>query len=137
MPAPIYTNEAALTLCGNLDTALLLSKLRLYQTTPGAPLSPATTQAQLAAALATFTGYADITVAALLPPYLDPTGGASTQVPTQQFASSGPALSNMIQGFWLEDATGHVYLAGDFDQPIPMKDVGDAIPIDIKFQFGN
>ena len=136
MPAPIYTNEAAIALCDNLRTTLANCKIRLYQDTLGFPLNPLVTHAQLVAALATFTGYADAVVVALLPSYLDPTGGASTQVPTQQFNSTGTAVTNNIQGFWVEDAGGVVYLAGDFDQVIPMTDVGDAIPIDIKFQFG-
>ena len=137
MPAPIYTNQAALAMCGLLDTALVACKVRLYQPTLGGALNANTTHAQLVAALATYTGYLDITVAALLAPYLDPTGGASTQIGTVQFASTGPAVKNSIQGFWVEDAGGVVYLAGDFDGLVPMNDVGDALPLDIKFRFGN
>jgi len=136
MPAPIYTNEAAMQLATELQTALIASTLDLFQDTL-VGLSRTTTQAELAAAVATFSGYAQAAIAATLPPYLDPAGGASLQIATPQFNHSGGVVSNMIRGFWMEDAGGIVRLAGQFDADIPMAALGDAIPIDVKYRFSN
>jgi len=130
-----YTNEAVMTLATELQTAMAASTLDLYQDSlvPGIQ----TTQAELAAAVATYSGYAQIAVATLLAPYLDPAGGASTNVATRQFQHSGGATSNQIGGAWMEDAGGNVRIVVAFDQPIPMSAATDAIPIDVVFNFKN
>jgi hypothetical protein len=130
-----YTNEAVMQLATELDTAMLLSTIDLYQDSlvPGIQ----TTQAELAAAVANYSGYAQIPVAALLPPYLDPAGGASTNMGTVQFQHSGGAVANTIGGAWMEDAAGNVRIVVAFDQPIPMSAATDAIPIDVVFNFKN
>lgn len=135
MSRVFYTNEAVIQLATELDTALLLCTIDLYQDSlvPGIT----TTQAELAAAVATYSGYAQKSVAALLPPYLDPAGGASTNIATQQFQHSGGAVANNIGGAWVEDAGGIVRLVIAFDNPVTMAVATDAIPLDIIFNFKN
>lgn len=135
MARVLYTNEAALQLATELDTALLLCKVKLYK--EGLVISPGTTKAQLTAVIADYSGYVDKTVTALLAPYIDPAGGASTNIATQQFQHTGGVVANMIAGAWVEDAAGNVRLAMEFDAPVPMAVASDAIPLDIIFNFRN
>ena len=129
-----YTNEACLTLAAEKQTALALSKVRLFKSTfiP----TVATTAAELAAAEAAFTGYpaGGAAVVAFLDPILDPSGGASITAPTVQF-DMGPApilATDLVGGFWLEDAAGDVRLVGTFGAPIPMEVLGQGFPLNIK-----
>lgn len=135
MSRVFYTNEAVMQLATELDTALLASTIDLFKDSlvPGVQ----TTQAELAAAVADYSGYAQKAVAALLPPYLDPAGGASTNIATVQFQHNGGAVQNSIGGAWVEDAAGNVRLVITFDQPIPMSAATDAIPLDVIFNFKN
>jgi hypothetical protein len=135
MPQVFYTNEAVIQMATELQAALANCTIDLFQDTlvPGIT----TTQLQLAAAVGNYSGYAQKTVAALLAPYLDPAGGASTNIATQQFQHNGGAVANMIGGAWVEDAGGIVRLVMVFDQPVPMAVATDAIPLDIIFNFRN
>jgi hypothetical protein len=136
MPMPavvLYPNVGAMNNIGLVRTNLVNCEVNLFQNdvTP----TPATVLGDLT--VATFSGYAAIVVAALLAAYLDPIGGASAQIGTVQFDHSGGAVANTIYGFWVETAGGVLILAGRFDQAVPMNVLGDSIPLDIKFNFGN
>ncbi len=133
MPTPLYPNVAAKHLCDLLDTDLLLCKVKLFQNDYNPDQD--TTLANLT--VATFSGYLDKTITALLPPYYDPVGGASTQIATQQWDHSGGGVANTIYGFWVENAGGDLILVGRFDTPVGMSALGDSIPLDVKFNFGN
>jgi len=135
MARVLYSNEAALQLATELDTALINCVLNLYKT--GLVIGPSTTNVQLNAAVADFGGYAPITVAALLAPYIDPAGGASTNVATRQFKSDGTGPANSIAGAWVEDAGGTTRLMMEFTQQVPMDVATDAIPLDVIFNFRN
>lgn len=71
--------------------------------------------ADLEAAKATFSGYAEVTVAAFLAPFRDTTGNVYLGAPTCAFTHSGGATDNVIHGWYIKDAAGVVYLgAGRF-----------------------
>lgn len=131
MQVNVYPNAAALLVVNLVRTELANSVMKLYQNdyTPneGTILADMT--------VATFSGYANKTVAALLPAYIEPAGGASAQVATVQWDHNGGATSNIIYGFSLENAGGDLILAGRFENPIPMASLGDSIPLDTKVSF--
>jgi hypothetical protein len=133
---PIVTNEAAMNVMLAKQADLALSVLRLATNAIGT-ITPTTTKAALVAAEATFTGYLAKTITAFLTPYIDPAGGVSMQAPTQQFDDTGTAIQEMIRAWWLESATGEIQVVAQFDNDIPMSDVGNSIPIDVKFNQPN
>ena len=136
MPALLYPNAGSLWLAEVAQTALANSVLSLYQT-GSVVLSPTTTKAELEAAEADYTGYATQTVTAWMAPLLNPLGGASIDSGLKQFAIASPyTVSNVIQGWWLEDSTGDVVCAGDFASTKPLVGAGDGIPFNVQLVFG-
>lgn len=131
--AVIYPNVAAMYEMNLIAADLANCKVKLFQN--DITLSPSTVKGDLTEA--TFSGYAAATVAALLPSYIDPAGGASAQIATQQFDHSGGATANTVYGAWVETAGGDLILAMTFENGIPMAALGDSIPLDVKFNFGN
>lgn len=132
-----YCNAGSLWLAGKAQAALANCKLRLYQDGMGIVIGPTLTQTALDAAVATFTGYADITVAAMTAPLLNPIGGASISTGSRQFAMASPyTTSNVIAGGWIEDSTGALVMAFSFAQPISITGAGDGIPVEQVFLFG-
>jgi hypothetical protein len=132
-----YPNAGTLAIAALVDTALASSKLRLFQSsiTP----SVLTTRTQLVAAEADFSGYAEKTITSPLDPILNPLGGASIQIPTQQFEydSGLGSVANDVGGWWIETAAGTLIAVGTFASPIPMSADGQGIPIDILLRFGS
>lgn len=135
MSRVFYTNEAVIQLATELDAALANCTIDLFKDTlvPGIT----TTAAELLAAIADYSGYAQKVVTALLAPYLDPAGGASTNIATQQFQHTGGAVANSIGGAWVRDAGAVVRLVIVFDNPVQMAVATDAIPLDVIFNFKN
>lgn len=134
MPSPIYPNLGALFLADTISAALVNCKLKLYQN----DFTPVQGTVIADMTVATFSGYAVKTIAALLASYLDPAGGASAQIATQQWDHNGGVIANTIYGFWLEDASvvPVLVMAGRFDAPVPMAALGDSLPLDVKLNFG-
>jgi len=128
----LYPNEGCVFLMGEIRTALANCTLHLAKSAIN--ITPATVPADFDEA--DFGGYAAKTITALLPVYIDPAGGASANIATQQFQASGVAPANIIYAWWVEDATNNLVLAGTFEAPIPMSVATDAIPMDVKFNFG-
>lgn len=132
MAIVLYPNVSSIAIINLLRTDLIDCLVQLYKNdvvpTPGVILADLTE--------ADFSGYAEIEVAALLAAYLDPEGGASAQIPTVQFQHNGGATANTVYGFMVTTAGGALRLVGYFDAPIPMVASGDAIPLDVKFNFG-
>lgn len=134
MPAIIrYPNVGSIELMNTIRTQLAMSTLQLFQNnvipSPGMVIGDLTE--------ATFTGYSAATITAFLATYLDPLGGASIQAPTQQFQTASPfTVGNTIYGWYLLTAGGVLVLAGTFAAPIAMAGNGDAIPLDVKLNFG-
>jgi hypothetical protein len=132
-----YPNAGALFLAGLVRTALAGCKIRLFKDGEGIIVGPALTLAQLEAAEADFTGYAEIVVANMLAPGLNPLGGASITTGTQQFATAAPyTITNMVGGGWLETATGDLLLAWSYGEAKGMIGAGDVIPVEQILLYG-
>jgi len=134
MPAVVlYPNSACLDEIELMRTDLVDCLVKLF--TNDVSVTPSILLADLDEA--DFSGYAEIEVAALLPAYLDPEGGASAQIATVQFNHSGGPVANTIFGAWVETAAGDLRLVIKFEEGVPMQLLGDSIPLDIKFNFSN
>lgn len=133
----IFPNTGALLLVGLLRTALAGCTVHLLQTMT--TVTELTTLADLTPNEATFDGYAAKTVAALLAAYLDPAGGASTMVPTQDFTATDGTVPNTITGWWIQDTATppNLWLCGTFTTPIVISAAGDAIPLSIVINDGS
>lgn len=132
----LYPNEGAMAAIELLRTELAGCTVHLFQN--DFMPTPATVEADLTEA--DFSGYAAETVAALLAAYLDPGGGASAQLPTVQFDHSGGATDNVIYGFYVKSSVANgeeLWVIGRFEEPIPMSQLGHAIPLDVKINFSN
>lgn len=129
-----YTLEATLQNATEKQTALALSKVRLFKSslTP----TPSTTKADLVAAECDYDGYTagGEAITAFLDPLLDPAGGASITAPTVQFAWSHVAtdVGNLVGGAWLEDAAGKVRLVMPFAEDVPMEGPAQGFPLNLK-----
>lgn len=82
--------------------------------------------------VADFGGYANITIATFNDPFMDILGRAITLAPTQVFAASGVAPSNLIYGWYFRNVAGDVILAERFASPISMAAITDALPLAIQ-----
>ena len=130
----LYPNGGALILAGDIRTLLANSELHLFKAI-SQPISVSTVIGDLTEA--DYDGYLAKTIAAWLPPYLDPAGGSSIQSGTQQFDFAAvPAVTNVVLGFYLLVAAGDLLLVGTFDSPIPMTQNGDSIPVNLTLNFG-
>jgi hypothetical protein len=137
MPSSVYTETGAMQLADSIQTLMAESKIRLFST--AVAISKTTTKAELVAAEATYDGYAAVTVTAFLNPYLDPAGGATTQSGTKIFyygPAASPPVTNNVLGFWVETAAGVPILIVGFDSPVPMIEVGDAVPVNVLLNYG-
>lgn len=136
MPALIFPNAGSLWLAGVVQGELANSVLSLFQA-DAIVLTAATTKADLEGAEADYTGYATQTITAWLDPLLNPAGGASIESGLKQFAITTPyTVSNVIQGWWVETATGDLVCAGDFSVPKALVGAGDGIPFNVELVFG-
>lgn len=79
--------------------------------------------------VATFGGYANVAVALWNAVYTETGGLAACNTPLTHFAASGAAPSNLIYGWYYLAAGGALFAAGNFDEPIPMGAVGNALPL--------
>lgn len=132
-----YPSAGALWLAGIVRTALAGCKIRLFKDGEGIVVGPALTLAALEAAEADFTGYAEITVANMTAPLLNPLGGASISTSTQQFAMAAPYTTpNVIAGGWIETATGDLVMAWSYGEPKSLVGAGDGIPVEEILLFG-
>ena len=136
MPVILYPNAGSIELASVVQAALANSEIHLFQA-GSVTLAPGTTLAELVAAECDFTGYAPATVTAFNDPLLSPFGGAQIGSGTKQFAIDAPyTVSNVVQGWWLEDSGGNLICAGEFPSLISLVGAGDGIPIDVNLVFG-
>jgi hypothetical protein len=136
MPTILYPDVGAMTNLGLIKTHMVSCKCKLY--TNSVVLSRNTLKTDLTEA--TFDGYVAATIAALLAVYINPAGGAICQVPKTQFdygPAGSPPVTEIVYGWWLEDAAGNLIIVGDFDTPIPMAEVGNSVVVDVALTFGN
>lgn len=127
----LYTKEAAMAKATLIIDSLALSKLR-FVVAPFAP-SQFTTKAELVAAEANFSGYTagGYTLTAWTGPSNKVTGGAGLLSPLVNPTFDGADITpvtNVLSGFWVEDAGGDVRLVGTFDPTITMAAAGDTFP---------
>lgn len=131
----LYSNQGATAAMELIRTALINCEVKLFKN----DVLPTPSMVEADLEEADFSGYAAEVVAALLGAYLDPGGGASAQLPTVQFEHSGGAVDNIIYGFWVQSAApaDKTWVIARFQDPIPMSQLGHAIPLDIKVNFAN
>lgn len=123
-----YPKAGSFWLANEVQTLLALSKMRLYQSSITPTVN--TTKAELEAAEATYTGYAEKTLTAWGEPYTSPAGGASISSPLVQFQTAAPyTTGNNIGGAWIEEAGGDLVAIITFPDVVPMSAEGDAIPL--------
>lgn len=135
--AIFYPNSATLVMAGEQQTALALSKCRLFQSDLVPSVS--TVKADLTGAEADYDGYTagGETITAFSNPLLDPAGGASIEAFVQfEWAHVATDVGNLIGGFWIEDAGGDVRVIGTFPVPVPMQGAGQGIPLLVKLVQG-
>lgn len=131
----LYTNEAARRKVTLLVTSLALSKLRFFQN--DLVLTAFTTKAQLVASEATFDGYTatGYTLTAWTGPSNAPGGGSietSPMVVVTYTPDPDEPVGNVLGGWWVEDATGNVRIAGVFEPVRPMNVLGNSFPFVIQ-----
>lgn len=137
MPIIAIPKVGAMKQAGAIKTLLALSKMRLYKAVMNP--TPNTTIEELEANEADYDGYAEATLTAWNAPYLDPSGGATIASPYEQFEygpAAVPPVGNFINGFWVEDAAGVVALIVEFDGPVSMNAIGDALPAQALLNLG-
>ncbi len=131
----LYTSEASRITTQNIQTALALSFIRLFDETliP----TPTTTQAELAAAETTLVGYpaGGYPVTAFHDPINADAGGDIILSPLVQpeYASGAPVT---IGGYWLEDAGGKVRQVFIFQPQRPLASLGQGFPIVCQLGYG-
>jgi hypothetical protein len=131
-----YPNAGCIWLAGITRTALAGSKCRLFQDSLGVP-TPTTTLADLVAAEADFSGYAEITITNFMLPYLFPGGGSAINSPSMQFMTADPTtVPNNIGGAWIETAGGVLVAIDSFPNSVPMNVPNLAIPLLEILAFG-
>lgn len=89
--------------------------------------------------VATFTGYAQVTLTTFSAPYLNADGAGAVLTPLAQFNTAAPyTVGNVVYGYWIEDVDGALLLAGRFpNAPITMAGAGDHIAALIEYALGN
>jgi hypothetical protein len=100
--------------------------------------TPDTTLAQLDAAQADFTGYAESTAIVWSNAYTNSIDQAVIVGDTKVFAATGSTTTNTIYGYYVVDSAGTKLLyAEKFETgPIPVLEVGHAVPVVPIFTFG-
>lgn len=111
---------------GAVRTFLSGAKCKLFQSSliP----TPTTLQAAFAAAIATFTGYADFVIV-WSAVGIGADGNAYIVGSRAFFQATDGVTPNTLGGFWLEDAGGDLLCYGVFSSPIPIEAALDFIAI--------
>jgi len=127
-------NAQQLIMVTDLQTPYATGKIALCKA--AVALSQTTVKADLSAVEADFTGYAKKTLTAVGDPFIDPSGGVSFIVPTQQWdVDATPTVLNDIYGGWIEDSGGVLLLAFMFASAVPMNTVGQALALQTLINF--
>lgn len=139
----LYTNEAALAEAQEIADFLadagasppVVSKLRLF--TDALIPTVNTTQTELEAAEAAFTGYPSggYSVTVMNGPVFAPGGGAVI-LSNEIMAVYTSGASTSIGGYWLEDPNGDVRTVFIYDPPRSLAVVGDGWPIVVQLGYG-
>lgn len=136
MPAPFRPNSRALALAIAARTAYALAVIKQFKA--GFVPNPDTLVAELDAVECDYDDYAPITITAWLPQGLAPGGGWQITAPTSQaLCAADQVVANMVGGWWIELASGAVFVIRQFDAPVPMALAGNFIQITPTEVFGN
>lgn len=127
----MWITAGLVTVLANITTYLALSTLNLFQN--NTTVNPLNVIADFV--VASYTGYTVQTLTTVSAPFIDPVnGGVSIACPSHLFLCTATAGSNIIYGYWIEDAAGNLIVAGNID-PAPMNVNNNAIPLQIILNF--
>lgn len=87
--------------------------------------------------VATYSGYANKTIATWGDPFLDPAGLATSLAPLQEFEQTADTITNIIYGAYYLDSGGALVWAERFEDSVPMADATSRLNMVPKFQVGN
>jgi len=128
VPQFITPFSAAFKTADLLKTNLVNAVCHLFQF--GFNPSVSTSQAELVAVEATFDDYVTKTIAAWTGPVLAPSPGYQLNGGLVQWIVVTNVVTNIIGGYWIENAAGDVMQIVKFDDPgVPMVSVNDAVTI--------
>jgi len=82
---------------------------------------------------ATFVGYSDATITAMLGPINSGENTVSLHVQADFLAGAVVAPGQTILGYWIDNASTTLYLAEYFAAPVPIATLGDYISLDVQF----
>jgi hypothetical protein len=82
---------------------------------------------------ATFAGYADITITAMLGPINSGEDVVALHVQVDFVGGAVVPPGETIMGYWIDNGSTTLYLAEEFQTPIPIAQVGDFLSIDVQF----
>jgi hypothetical protein len=135
MAQTIMVPSEQLAIVAAAQTPYITGKIHLCGT--AVALTSATTLAELVAAEATFTGYAEVTLTTLPAPYPDGVnGGYSFNLPTVNFAvGASPTVTNDIYGGWWETSVPALLVAFQMLDAWPMQFAGQALNLDWIINF--
>jgi hypothetical protein len=133
-----YSQAGALWLAGLVKAGLAESVIHLYA--QSVSLLPTLTLAQMEAVEANYDGYTPITVAAWAAAFLDPAGGADISSGYEQFQygpAASPPVTNSVLGLFIVTSGGVLLVVQQFATPLPMSQIGDAVPVTVLLNFGS
>lgn len=107
--------------------------LRLYQN----DITPSVDSILTDFTVATFTGYANKTIATWGATYVDVNDKATTVAPLQTFAATAATVGNTVYGCYYLDSGGALVWAARFDEQWTFQDTGDTYNMVPKYQFGD
>lgn len=88
--------------------------------------------------VATFTGYAPVTLTTYALPYLIGNNQAAVNSPLASFRPASPfTVGNQVYGFFVLDTDGALLACGRFDDPVSMTDAGDFLELIYRHIIGN
>ena len=124
---PILTLSGALMDATLVQTNLANAVISLFK--GGFVPSPSTTKAELEAQECDFDDYVTKTVVSWTGPVLAPVSGYQINAPIQTWVVATNVVTNEVGGYWVEDAGGDVHDIFQFDLPVPMQVVGQAVQV--------
>ena len=124
---PIYPLSGAQNDAGLIKTNLVSAVIKLFK--GGFVPSSSTVKAELEAEECDFDDYTSKTIAAWTGPVLAPVSGYQLNAPVQTWEVLTNVVGNDVGGYWIETAGGIVHDIFQFDQPVPMGIVGQAVQV--------
>jgi hypothetical protein len=87
--------------------------------------------------VADFTGYAESTVVVWGGAFTNTNGKAEVIGGSKQFTATGSATPNTVYGYYVVDGDSELVYAENFNEPIEVTGVGDAIVVVPRFTLGS